>query len=63
MIVSITIKIFIEVSFGTRMSAITRVPLRRGGGQILHSLPGFLDSSKTVASIDAKFSVPSPATI
>ena len=39
---------------------LTRAPL---GGKYYHPLPYFLDSSKTAADIDAKFSVPYPPSI
>ena len=41
-------------------SHLTRAPL---GGANIAPLPDFLDSSKTAADIDAKLSVPSPASI
>ena len=40
---------------------LTRAPV--GAGEILSPIPDFLDSSKMEADIDAKFSVPSPASI
>ena len=40
---------------------LTRAPL--GGGANITPLPDFLDSSKTAADVDAKLSVPSPASI